>query len=245
MTIQIFIQARLDSKRLPKKILKTILNKTVLEHIVIQSRKIKNIDNVILVTGSKEKNQLLIEKAQQIGIETFSGNDENILDRFYNASKKFNPTTIIRLTGDNPLIDYQIINHALEVFAENEPDILSVNRVHSFPKGINFEIFSLNALKKSWEQTVKNFDHSEFSHKFINPVNNLLESPSFVNYDFISKKKYPEIRLTMDYKEDFEFISKIYEGINSKNITLDNIVDFLNKHPKTNEINSQYNESKK
>ena len=112
---QIFIQARVNSTRYPRKILKKIDEKTILEIILDRIRNIKNINKIILVTGIKEKNNELVDEARKLGLDVFCGDEENILDRFYHAAKKFQPDNIIRITGDCPLIDSRIINQGLEI----------------------------------------------------------------------------------------------------------------------------------
>ena len=79
----VFIQARLNSTRFPKKILKTISNKTILQIIVERTKQIENIDKIVLVTGPEKLNSELFQEADRLGIQVFFGDEENILDRFF------------------------------------------------------------------------------------------------------------------------------------------------------------------
>ena len=146
MKNHVFIQAHLASKRLPGKVLKKICGKSIVELIVERAYNIKNIDEIILVTGSVDKNNTLVDEAKKIKISYYCGSEENVLDRFFQASKEFNSDRIIRITADCPLIDFNIINIGMSIFDRNNYDILSNNRRKTYPHGLNFEIFKQSAL---------------------------------------------------------------------------------------------------
>ena len=82
----VFIQARLNSTRFPKKILKTISNKTILQIIVERTKQIENIDKIVLVTGPEKLNSELFQEADRLGMQVFFGDEENVLDRFESPS---------------------------------------------------------------------------------------------------------------------------------------------------------------
>jgi len=241
MTIDVYIQANIFSSRLPGKVLKKILNKSILELIVERVQQIKNFDRIILVTGVKEKNELLRKEAEKLKIYCFFGSEKNILDRFYKASKKFNTDIIIRCTADNPLIDVNLINNGLEIFLKNNFDILGVDRKRTFPLGLNFQIFTKKALEISWKDN-RDIHKDNFDKIFISPAKYMLEKRKFKNYTIISKKDYSDIRLTLDYPEDFEMISKIYQKLypHNKKFGLPEILDFFEKNPKILQINAKH-----
>ena len=212
MKNHIFLQARLNSTRLPEKVLKKICGKTVIELIVERLRQVDNIDDIILVTGSELENKSLIDEAKKLNLTYFCGNDENILDRFYEASMKFNSDNIIRVTGDCPLIDFNVINKGLKIFLEKDFDILSINRKRTFPDGFDYEIFKKKSLHTSWEDNLKLYQNkSEFYTTFISPAIYMLENKKFKNYDLINESDYSYLMLTLDYPQDLELITKIYE----------------------------------
>jgi len=218
MKNHIFLQARLNSTRLPEKVLKKICGKTVIELIVERLRQVDNIDDIILVTGSELENKSLIDEAKKLNLTYFCGNDENILDRFYEASMKFNSDNIIRVTGDCPLIDFNVINKGLKIFLEKDFDILSINRKRTFPDGFDYEIFKKKSLHTSWEDNLKLYKNkSEFYTTFISPAIYMLENKKFKNYDLINESDYSYLNLTLDYPEDLELITKIYEQFYPKN----------------------------
>lgn len=239
----VFIQARIGSKRLPGKVLKKICDKSVIELVVERARKVSDIDNIIIVTGPKEKNQLLLDESKGLGVDYFCGSEENVLDRFYRASVEFKSDNIVRITADCPLIDFNVINKGLHVFRLNEYDILSNNRIRTYPHGLEFEIFRSDILKNAWTDNLslyKNYD--EFHSTFIPPTKYMLEKKKFKNFDLLNNTNLSDIRVTLDYPEDLELITKIYETLYSKNpsFALDEIVLLLQNNPLLQTINQKY-----
>jgi spore coat polysaccharide biosynthesis protein SpsF len=240
----VYIQARIGSKRLPKKILKKICGKSILSLIHDRLTNIKDVNKIHLVTGDLINNSELIEEARRLKIEYFSGNEENILDRFNSAANKFSSDIIIRVNGDCPLIDFNVIEKGLEIFNKNNYDILSITRKRTYPHGFDFEIFSKSALTRSWKINLANFtNEEEFKKSPINPTKYMLENDQdFSNYDLINHVNLSHIRLTLDYDEDFELIQKIYEHLYSQNnkFSLPEIMDYLNNNPSLLEINKKH-----
>ena len=245
MVTHIFVQARLKSTRLPCKILKKICGKSILELIISRLKKVKNIDEIMIVTGTTENNTSLIEECNRLGIRYFCGNEENILDRIYKASLAFNSDVIIRVTGDCPLIDATLINDGLEVFYKNEYDFLSNYRNRTFPDGLDFEIFRKTALEKAWTDKMMEYnnDKEEFSKISLNPVQYMLDSVKFKKYDLINNHdNLSNLRLTLDYPEDLELITRIYDALFQQNkfFGLSEILELIQKNPQLRHINEKY-----
>lgn len=246
MKNHVFVQARQNSQRFPNKILKKICEKPIAELIIERIRKIQNVDDIFLITGPKEQNDEVIREFKRNGVEYFSGSEENILDRFYQASKVLGTRNIIRITGDNPLLDFNIINNGLKKFSDSQYDILSNNRKKTFPIGLNFEIFTSDALKRSWEIISKTFDDQDiFLNTFISPTKLMLEDKRFQNFDLFYSEDLSNIRLTLDYEEDFKLISKVFELLytQKKFFLLPEILNLLKDNPGLLDINKKHNEN--
>jgi spore coat polysaccharide biosynthesis protein SpsF len=232
----------MGSTRLPGKILKKICNKTILELLVERLHNVKS-SKIILATGPHESNKPLVDEAKRLGLDFFCGNEQNVLDRLYMCSNHFGSENIIRVTGDCPLIDFNIINKGIDIFDSKKYDILSVDRIRTFPHGFDYEIFTKNALTKSWNDIFGKFHSKEkFYTTFISPAVNMLQSGQFKNYDLVNKKNYSFMRLTIDHPEDLQLITEIYDSLYHKNklFTLKEIVDLLNEKPALLDINKKF-----
>ena len=240
MNKHVYIQAREGSSRFPKKILKKIDGKTILELIVERAQKIEKATQVIIVTGNAEKNQTIINLAKKMKIPYWYGSEENILDRFYHASKKFGSDIIIRITGDCPIIDFEIIDNGLCIYDEKKVDGLTNTKKRTFPHGLDFEIFSKSSLEKIWKQNKQKFSNEEeFLNTFMNPVKDIFGDKQFKIYNLENELDLSHIRLTVDYPEDFLVIEKIYEKIypKKKNFTIKDVLEFLNQNKEILELN--------
>ena len=239
--IDIFIQARENSTRFPKKILKKISNKSILEIILERITMIKNTNNVILVTGSEQLNSLLAKEANRLGTDIFFGEEENVLDRFWKAAEFYKSENIIRITGDCPLLDFDLINRGIEIFfSDRKIDLLTNTKKRTYPHGFDFEIFTKNSLRESWESIV--CDSDNYEKKNINPVEFILNSRKFEIFSMEGNIDQSNIRLTIDYPEDLELVSIIYKKLNLKKqfFTSEDIIDFLEKNPEYMKINKKY-----
>ena len=244
---QIFIQARTGSTRLPDKVLLKIKDKTILELIVERLSLVKDIDKIIIITTRKKRDDRIIKIAKKLGVNFFRGSENNVLDRFYQAKIKFQPDNIIRVTADCPLIDYNLINQGLKIFKKGDYDILSLSNYgeeRTFPHGVDFDILKSSALKIAWHYFFRklNKDKEKFDKVFINPIEYILKKKKFKKKILVNKKKLSYIRITLDYKEDFKLIKKIYENLYSKNkyFNLNEILKFLKNNSHLLNLNKKY-----
>ena len=242
MTFHIFLQSRQNSTRYPNKILKKICGKTIFELIV---ERLKNINDskIFLITGPKEKNIELIKKSKDCNIEYFSGNENNILDRFHNAIKIFDSKKIIRVTGDCPLIDHELINSTQTIFNKNNYDLINNYSPRTFPHGYDFEIFKADIVKTTWDRISNTFNNKTlFESSVIPPMKFILNSSLFSIHNISNILNLSFLRLTLDYHEDFELISKIFDKLYLKNpnFSSNDVVSLLKSESDLLKINQKF-----
>lgn len=236
--ITAIIQARMLSTRLPGKMLMKILGKTVLWHVVQSVKRSKKIEKIVIATSTDKSDDPIVKECNENTINVFRGNLENVLDRYYNAAKKNNATTIIRITGDCPLIDAKVVDELIDLFEKKNYDYASNNNPPSYPHGLDAEVFSFNSLETAWKEAKLN---SELEH--VTPY--IRKSPNKFRIGNKSyKENLSELRWTLDYKTDFDAISRIYSelgdrGINHKFNWLD-VLQIVRDHPDINQINSGF-----
>jgi len=238
--ILILIQARIGSTRLKSKVLKKILGKPVLWHVIERLKKLSN-KKIIVATSKKKENIKIVNFCKKNNINYFAGSEKNVLDRFYQASKKFKGHNIIRITADCPLIDVKIIKRLIKYYFSNNFDHVGVatgagvhrTKINKFPDGLDAECFKFSALEKAWLNAKKISDKEHVTPYIWKRKN------EFKIGVLKAKKDYSNQRWTLDTKEDFKFIKIIYKNLyqKNKNFCMDDIINFLDKNPKLYEIN--------
>ena len=160
----IIIQARMNSKRLPGKSLLNLGDLTIIEWIIKIAKTINNINDIFLATSIKEDCDDLCQIAEKYNIKIIRGDEENVLSRFVKIIDHYPIENIIRITGDDPCHDTDLINKALEIFKLKQYDYMlsSTDELPLFD-GLIFEIFTSKLLKK----INKNFCHDKLTQEHI------------------------------------------------------------------------------
>ncbi|MGE5473225.1 MAG: cytidylyltransferase domain-containing protein [Ignavibacteriales bacterium] len=233
------VQARMGSSRFYGKVLKEICGKTIIEHIVYRLKQVQKIDKVVLATSSTEKDNPIEELCKNKGIPFFRGSESDVLDRFYQAAKHFgakNGDTIIRITGDCPLIDPKIVDEIIKMFIERDSDYGANVNPPTFPDGLDTEVMKFSTLEKSWKEAKL---LSEREHVTLH-IRNHPEIFSISNY--VSDIDYSDLRWTLDESEDFEVIKAIYENLytEDKVFLMDDILKLLERKKEITEINKKF-----
>jgi len=238
--ILIICQARYGSTRLPGKVLLNILDKPLLWYVIKRLELVKTPCEIIFATVDSEENNSIIEFAKNMNLKYFAGSEQDVLDRYYQAAKKFNGDIIVRITSDCPLSDPQIIDRALEIFLEGDYDYVCNVEPPTYPDGFDVEVFSFSALERVWreEKDIAIREHVTF-HIRLDMRNN---HGNFKTFNFENDKDYNDYRLTVDTKEDFELISIIIKEFHDlwDKFTMEDVIKFIEKHPNLRELNKMY-----
>jgi len=229
--ITAIIQARLNSSRLNKKILLKIENKNLLEHLFSQLSHSTQIDKKIIATTINKIDDEIENFAKLQNITFFRGNPLDVLDRYYRCAKFFNLETIVRISGDAPLIDPSIVDKTIEYYKKNNFDYVSNFFNRSYPIGTEIEIFSFKTLEKCWMNAKKS---SEKEH--VTPF--IYNNPELFKIGHIEyKKNISHLHWTVDQIEDFKFVELIFKKIKKRPILMDDILELLENEPELLEIN--------
>jgi spore coat polysaccharide biosynthesis protein SpsF len=224
------IQARMGSTRLPRKVMLSILGKPVLWHVVNRVSKAKLIDKIIVATTVKSEDDIIVEFCKSNDILVFRGSEKDVLDRYYQCAKEYNIKDIVRITADCPLHDPNIIDMVVNEYLNGNYDYVS--NAYAFPDGFDVEVFSFNALGNAWENA-KLPSEREHVTPYIQRNEKVKKKTAYPN------KKYTIYRCSLDHLKDYEFIKKVYEGIGREMFYIDEVVNYIEKHPDLLKINQQ------
>ena len=227
----ILIQARTDSKRLPRKMLMNLGEHKLIEWVIIRSKKSKKANNVILATSNKNIDDELVDVVSKLNIKIFRGSEEDVLGRFNEASNLYKSTNIVRVCADNPFIDYVEIDRLIDFFNCKKCD-LAFNHQNQikmgYADGFGAEILSKELLNQLNIITRGNAECREHLTQYIwdNPVKYRIlgvKPPNELNY--------PKLKFDIDTKKDLIRIRNLI----SNGITLETTASEIIK--KANKIN--------
>lgn len=204
MKIAAIVQARMGSTRLPNKVMKTIGKTPMIQLLLARLAKSRTIDQIVLATSDDPSNLPLIEFVQQLGITVVSGSEDDVLDRYVKAARQVEADTIIRVTGDCPLIDPAIVDKAVERFTALGVDYLSNTAPATFPDGLDTEVFKCEALEQADRETSDPFDREHVTPYLRN--SGLFSTGSLSNDEDLS-----ELRWTVDEQTDLDVVNRVFE----------------------------------
>jgi spore coat polysaccharide biosynthesis protein SpsF (cytidylyltransferase family) len=220
------IQARALSTRLPGKVLKKINGVSMLEWQLRRVQLAKTIDTITVATGEGEENDPLQKLCRNLQIPCFRGDENDVLDRFYQCTQNYpNHSIIVRLTGDCPLIDPKIINEAVTFFKKNAYDYVSNvgGRQETFPDGMDVEVLAKKALETAAKKTLRPSDREH-----VTPY--IKRNTAFKKYFLNAPYNFSHIRLTVDEPEDFIVVSYLIKKMSIVDDYL-SLIALLTKRP--------------
>ena len=220
------VQARMKSTRLPGKVMREVLGKPLIGYLLERLSFSKTIDKIILATSTDSSNDILCNYVIRQGFEVYRGKEEDVLDRFYQAALHYQPTAIVRITADCPLIDPQVVDSVISFFKDQQFDYVSNCHPPTYPDGLDTEIFSYQALAKTWLE-------AKLAHEREHVTPYMRQAGKLRIGNVEADIAYPNERWTVDNEEDFILIKSIIENLYPINsyFNMDDILKFKMKNP--------------
>lgn len=229
-SIAIIIQARMSSTRLPGKSMAMVEGHPLLWYVV-ERCKASSADVVAVATSVDPTDDPIEGFCRQQNVPCMRGNLEDVLDRYYQAARKLGAETVVRVTGDCPLIDPQIIDQVIARFRHGDVDYVSNTIERRFPDGLDCEVCSLAALDRAWrEATLK----SEREH--VTPY--LYKHPERFRLGGVrAERDLSAMRWTVDEARDLEFLRAVVHRL-GPDCRMNDIVELLEKEPELMRLNA-------
>jgi spore coat polysaccharide biosynthesis protein SpsF (cytidylyltransferase family) len=222
----------MDSERLPGKVLFDLTDGKKTIEFLIDQLESSNLQQKIIAIPDDNSDHILFDFLNNLKISCYRGSKLDVLDRYYNCAKEFSFKHIMRITGDNPLIDPEIVNDAIEEYCHSNCDYLTNSIDRTFPNGTDVEIFSFDALEIAWKNAKKKSEREHVTPYFYN------NPKKFKIHYFKQQKNQSKFRYTIDRKEDYNLVVEILSKIKTRPIRTNEIVEFLTKNPELIKLNS-------
>lgn len=233
MKVLAIVQARMGSSRLPGKVLMQLGDTTVLEFLLQRLSRASSIDEIIVATTDLEQDNDIVDAIENMEYKCFRGSENDVLDRYVSAALAFNADVIVRITGDCPLVDPQLVDDCVtELLATDLDYVSNCNKVaNPLPDGFDVEAFTVSSLlllqKISIIPAFK--EHVTFGY---------FKTGLFLTGSVKYEHEFGHQRVTLDYSEDFLVISQIVLAMESDHWGWYKIAEFLESRKDIGKINS-------
>lgn len=234
----VIVQARYGSTRLPGKVLKTLAGHTVLEHVLHRCAAIPSADVVCCAVPTTSDSDEVANLATKYGAEVYRGNEQDVLDRYYQAARMLNADVILRVTSDCPLIDPDLCDAVLRLRAARNADYACNNMPRRMPHGLDCEAFTFRALEKAAHEA-----RDPASREHVTPW--LRNRPEFSRCNLDAGGAGLGLRWTLDFPEDFLFFTELFAKLPPWPTipTTAEVITLLDKNPNISAINRHLGES--
>mgnify|MGYP001245220560 CR=1 FL=1 len=215
MNTVLIIQARMGSTRLPGKSMLDLAGKPLIGWVIHRLKSTSLVDKIILSTTQKHEDDILEKIGLQYEVDIFRGSENDLVDRYYQAAKKYKADLIVRVPGDNALPEPKEIDRVIKYhkdnsndFSSNFPDVAQHGYPHNgYPDGIGAEVMNFKALEKVW-----NFSSAPRNRE--HPHTNFYENSQIFKIGILEcpeEIRRPDIILDINTKEQYEFVFKMYK----------------------------------
>ena len=225
----IFITVRSASTRLPNKAHLKINGKKTIEYVIQQAKKSKLADTIVLCTTLEKEDDALYDVAKNSNIECFRGSVLDKLDRWQQAAKEHKIDFFVTADGDDLFCSSELMDLAFKQRKKNNSEFIEAGDIicGSFTYGISTE-----ALNKAC--SIKDSDDTEMMWVYFTKTN-ICKIEKLKNVPDIYKRQ--DIRMTLDYQEDFDFFSKVINHFDGIDYTTRDVVEYLNENEEVRKIN--------
>ncbi|MBT3235631.1 MAG: aminotransferase class III-fold pyridoxal phosphate-dependent enzyme [Bdellovibrionales bacterium] len=203
MKIVAIVQARMGSTRLPNKVMKLINSVPMIELLLARLSRAKELDQIIVATSKNINNIPLIEHVRKLGYSCEQGSENDVLDRFIVAAKEHKADVVVRITGDCPLVDPELVDACVRHFRATNIDYFSNVNPPSYPDGLDVEVVTLLALEQSMRESDK-----LFNREHVTPY--IRESGKFKTAVMQNETDLSLLRWTVDDPTDFTVITNVF-----------------------------------
>jgi len=232
----------MGSKRLPGKVLLSLFDKPLLLWMIERVVRAKSLDGFAIATSTDPKDDPIAALCSSAAITYIRGSEEDVLQRYHEAAQALDATVIVRLTADCPLIDPAIIDKVVNFYRDNYPfyDYVSNTLVHSFPRGMDVEVFSMESLATAYREAL-----SSTEREHVTPF--IYRHPDRFRLGNVAHSRDLSIwRWTVDELEDFTLIRNLVTALypSHPHFSFEELIAIMEANPEWHAINAHVEQKK-
>jgi spore coat polysaccharide biosynthesis protein SpsF len=234
MPVVAVIQARMGSSRLPGKVMMPIEGHPLIWHVHQRVAKAAACDGIVIATGGRNSNAELVSFLESQDILYFCGSDNDVLDRYLAAARKFGATIVVRITGDCPMIDPDVIEEVVSAFRNGSYDYVSNIHPPTYPDGLDVEVMQVNALERAHQEA-----RLESEREHVTPY--IWKHPErFKLVNHAALEDLSNRRWIVDDASDLEFVRAVFRELYPQNpaFRMNDVLKLLADRPDIAVINA-------
>ncbi len=228
------IQARMGSCRLPGKVLLDLAGEPILARVVHRVHRAGTVDELVIATTNEQADDVLVDLCAARGWLCFRGSQDDVLDRYYQAALKHEANVVVRITSDCPLIEPEVIDRVVRELVERRPPSDYATNVlpqRTYPRGLDVEAFWFETLKVIWRED-ENPAWREHVTQYLHH-----HPERFVILGVQSDRDLSAMRWTVDTREDYDLVQRIYGAFGHDLFSWQEVVTLLEENPQWLETN--------
>lgn len=203
------VQARMGSVRFPNKVMEPIFGTPMIELLLCRLTRAKEIDALVIATTEDSRNRPLVDHVQKAGYNVYLGDEDDVLDRFYQAARTYRAEVIVRITGDCPLVDPLVVDAVVAAFRQARVDYACNVNPPTFPDGLDVEVFTFAALEKAWQEATSPDDREHVTL-------HIRQSDGFQVLNVTHSEDCSSERWTVDEPEDLDVIKNVFQSFSPR-----------------------------
>ena len=212
MTIGAIIQARMNSARLPGKVLLSLLRKPMLDYVLERIACAQLVSRIVIATSDEASDDPIYAFCQNRKVECYRGPLDNVVQRFLGVIDQYGFDAFVRICADSPFIDQRIVDQAVRIFRNSDYDMITNTLTRSFPKGQSVEVVGADVFRATYAHLREpdDFEHvTRYFHK---------HKDQFKIYNFSAEEDTSEVQLSVDTLEDFKVAEKILRAMDRPHV---------------------------
>lgn len=228
MNTGILLSVREKAKRLPGKVLKPLGEDANVTQFLLRRLKGVHDATVILATSDDPRDAVLCEIAAEEGASCFRGSQDDKLMRYRDCARAHGLDFLVIVDGDDPFVSTSHIERMLDYACNNPCDMIMFDNLALGATGFGLRVTALEAAC---------IDRAESNTEVWGSI--FKDNPAFTCIDLHEEDPVlarPEVRMTLDYQEDYDFFTTVMAGIGAP-AHYEDVMAYLAEHPQTIEIN--------
>ena len=224
----------MGSRRLPGKSLADLCGQPLLVRVIQRVRVASRLGGLVIATTNQEADNPIAKLSGELQVPVFRGSENDVLDRFYRCAKEQQASVIVRLTGDNPFVDPQIVDRVIGALVKDGADYASNTIRPTFPEGLNVEVLTFAALQRAWQDAQAGYEREHVTpHIWLHPERFRLQRVE-------AERDLSHVRLTVDTLEDLTFARAVYERLYRPDrlFLMNDILALLEREPELQAVNA-------